>query len=939
MTIDFVALDLETTGLNSSTDAITEIGAAKFNYQGEKIESFQTFVNPNRFIPEAIEQLTGITNEDVKNAPQIGDVLPTLINFIGDAAIVGQNIKFDLAFLANVGIDFSNANYDTWELSSILFPRASHLDLSSLAELVGVEHNSAHRALADAEVTRDVFLKLLERLKSTPGKLLAQFYFMAKSADWNLTTLIEDIVADDEIENFRSYSEQKISNELFSSISVPTNETLAPINEIQHVTSTDIEKVFLSIESSPELLPDYEIREGQYLMSNAFIKYLAYGGQLLIEAGTGTGKSLAYLIPALIHAGRNNDRIVVSTHTINLQDQLMDQEIPLAIKSISSSSLDDVDEMYFTELKGRSNYLCLERWQEAIAQNHSLNQVEARLFGRIANWIPTTETGDLSELYITSEERPVWNKISAEGSDCLQRPCDYVKRGQCFIARAKQRAENSHLVVVNHALLISNLIHDEQLLHSFDHLVVDEVHRLEDVTTQQFGSIFDPRALREFLNEISNKDINSNFSLENTLKDVIKNLPNIDKKLLNARYERIHTAADESVRMIKTYIQQLRKFAREHYENDKRPRRFDLVLSKVNRSYSDWIELEESTIELDVALEFLNKNLQEIDAIIDAAQSEIHNSISSVLVQLRKINSIVNDYRLCLGRAVLHQMPDDIVWISVGEGELKIKSAPLDVAPILHESLFANLHSVVGTSATIRANDSFNITANRLGFSDVDTIEIQSPFNYQDHVLVLVIDDIPDPNHIDYQAELSHLITEASMTSRGRTLTLFTSHNSLRNTANMLRAEFSANNLNLLAQGLDGSPRRLIRRLQEDPESVIFGTSAFWEGVDIPGDTLSQIILTRLPFPVPSDPIFKGRAEQYQDPFSEYTLPQTILKFRQGFGRLVRRSTDRGVFIIADSRVSNRSYGSLFLDALPNPEIRHVAVSDVRNVVHEWLSK
>jgi ATP-dependent DNA helicase DinG len=465
------------------------------------------------------------------------------------------------------------------------------------------------------------------------------------------------------------------------------------------------------------------------------------------------------------------------------------------------------------------------------------------------------------------------------------------------------------------------------------------VHRLEDVTTQQFGSIFDPRALREFLNEISNKDINSNFSLENTLKDVIKNLPNIDKKLLNARYERIHTAADESVRMIKTYIQQLRKFAREHYENDKRPRRFDLVLSKVNRSYSDWIELEESTIELDVALEFLNKNLQEIDAIIDAAQSEIHNSISSVLVQLRKINSIVNDYRLCLGRAVLHQMPDDIVWISVGEGELKIKSAPLDVAPILHESLFANLHSVVGTSATIRANDSFNITANRLGFSDVDTIEIQSPFNYQDHVLVLVIDDIPDPNHIDYQAELSHLITEASMTSRGRTLTLFTSHNSLRNTANMLRAEFSANNLNLLAQGLDGSPRRLIRRLQEDPESVIFGTSAFWEGVDIPGDTLSQIILTRLPFPVPSDPIFMGRAEQYQDPFSEYTLPQTILKFRQGFGRLVRRSTDRGVFIIADSRVSNRSYGSLFLDALPNPEIRHVAVSDVRNAVHEWLSK
>jgi len=197
--IDFVALDLETTGLNSSIDAITEIGAAKFNHQGENIESFQTFVNPNRPIPEFIEQLTGITDKDVKNAPQINEVLTPLVNFIGDAAIVGQNIKFDLAFLANVGIDFTNANYDTWELSSILFPRASHLDLSSLAKLVGVEHNSAHRALADAEVTRDVFLKLLERLKSTPEELLSQFYFMAKSADWNLTALIESIITNDEI--------------------------------------------------------------------------------------------------------------------------------------------------------------------------------------------------------------------------------------------------------------------------------------------------------------------------------------------------------------------------------------------------------------------------------------------------------------------------------------------------------------------------------------------------------------------------------------------------------------------------------------------------------------------------------------------------------------------------------------------------------------------
>ena len=939
MTTDFVALDLETTGLNSSVDAITEIGAAKFNLQGDAIESFQTFVNPNRSIPQAIEQLTGITNKDVENAPQISDVLTPLINFIGDAAIVGQNIKFDLAFLANASIEFPNINYDTWELSSILFPRASHLDLSSLAELVGVEHNSAHRALADAAVTRDVFLKLLELLKSSPEELLSQFYFMAKSAEWNLTTLIEDIIVDDDTLKSVVHSDQKTRNDFFVPVAASTSDILDPIEEIKHVKTADIEAVFSSFQSSAELLPYYEIREGQYLMSDVFAKHLAYGGQLLIEAGTGTGKSLAYLIPALIHAGRNNDRVVISTHTINLQDQLMDQEIPLAIKGINLSELDDIDELNFTELKGRSNYLCLERWQEAIEQNHSLNQVEARLFGRIANWIPTTETGDLSELYITSEERPTWNKISAEGSDCLQRACDYVKKGQCFIARAKQRAEGSHLVVVNHALLISNLIHDEQLLPSFDHLVVDEVHRLEEVTTQQFGSNFDPRSLREFFIELNSKDVTDVFSLDNILRDVTKNIKNIasiDKNLFDARYERIYATTEEFLKIIKAYIQQIRKFARDHYENEKRPRRFDLVLSKVNRSYSDWIEIEEKTIELDVTLEFLCKNLQEIDGIINLSQNEINN-YNSVLVQLRKIISIVNDYRFCIDRTILNQVPDDIVWISIGDGEVKLKSAPLDVAPILDESLFTNLHSILGTSATIRANDSFNITANRIGFSEVDTFEIESPFNYKDQVLVLVIDDIPDPNHIDYQVELCHLISEATMAAKGRTLTLFTSHNSLRNTANILRTELSSNNLNLLAQGLDGSPRRLIRRLEEDPASVIFGTSAFWEGVDIPGDTLSQMILTRLPFSVPSDPIFMGRAEQYQDPFREYTLPQAILKFRQGFGRLIRRSTDRGIFIIADSRISNRSYGSIFLDALPNPDIRQITINDVSSVVNEWL--
>ena len=943
MSQQFVALDLETTGLNPEVDEITEIGATRFDRDGSS-EQFQTFVNPGRTIPIEIQQLTGISDADVADAPRFERVASDLATFVGNRPIVGQNIKFDLDFLSRAGLDLPGPVYDTWEIASVLLPRADHLNLASIAELLEIPVRPAHRALEDAETTRDIFLALLRRFDDLPHSLLSELHDFASAARWSASTLIaEAMLRASEPSNALGGIDESEAAAIVERLRQPRPpepiEPLTPREDRVTISAEELERVFAEAARRPDLFPGYESRPGQVEMAREVGGRLARGGELAVEAGTGTGKSLGYLLPALLHAGRNHDRVVVSTHTINLQEQLAHHDVPLAARLIEAATGDPADQLRAAVLKGRTNYLCLERWTQARIEARPRNEPEARLFGRIANWLPSTETGDVAELYMTSDEQPAWSRLSADGTDCLSRRCSFVQDGSCFLLRARQRAAGAHVVIVNHALLLANAARADQLLPPFRHLVVDEAHRLEDVATQHFGSTFAVRDARELFDKAGPNERHGAPGLARRLRQGEMGAPTAALSPVagfTSLAEQLEPAVAGGREALRQFTDVLRDFARSQFEDERLPNRYELPLKSGVRSQPRWEDVEETAIQLDLAFQVMSGRLSAVSETLGAVPDSIPDAkaVGPIALGLR---AQTEELRRILNHAVLSPTAEDVSWLVLGEGDVRINLAPLNVAPLLQDGLFHGRESVLVTSATLQTARSFDFTLRRLGLEEADTLEVPSPFDYERAVLTIVVTDLPEPGMPGYEFALHEVLADAALAAEGRTLSLFTSHAALRAAAEDLREDLAPRNVRVLAQRVDGSPARLLRLLQEQPASMILGTAAFWEGVDVPGDALSQIVIARLPFPVPTDPVYAGRAEQFDDPFGEFALPQAVLRFRQGFGRLIRRTTDRGVFIIADSRVARRDYGNAFLSGLPNTELRRLTADQVGPAVSTWL--
>ena len=942
----FVAIDLETTGLSLDSDQIIEVGATRFDRSGIS-EQFSTFIDPGRGIPREIRDLTGISDADVTGAPRFGDVREALRAFIGDRAVVGQNIAFDLAFLRAEQVLPPGPALDTWELASVLLPTATRLNLASLAAAVGVHMPVAHRALADAEATRDIFLALLARLEALPRSLLLELRAFASRANWAFAALIDDALARTGGGTPLDALDEATARRIVSALPLPPARVqaapLVPRDPLLPALPEEIDALFTLAAARIDLLPVYEQRAGQATMAQAVARHLGHGGALAVEAGTGTGKSLAYLLPSLLHALRNDDRVVVSTHTLNLQDQLAHKDLPVASALVEAFAGVEPGALRTTVLKGRGNYLCLERWAQVRMDSSPRTEPEARLFGRVAAWLPDTDAGDLAELYMTSQERPAWEQINAEGTDCLQRRCAYVRDGSCFLLRARARAASAHVVVVNHALLLANAARADQVLPPYRHLVIDEAHRLEDVATQHYGASFSARDARDLIDRLGAVDRHGEPGLVRRLQGigqapattgVLALSPLASLAPLADRLEIAVAAAREHVRPL---ADALRAFADEHAEEQGGPRR-EISLTAARRAQPAWEEAAEAAVHLDLALQIVTERVTQVrDAAgaLPAGASELAEALRGEATQA--VDALI-PARDTLRHTALQPRRDDIVWLAVGEGDQRLHLAPLEVGERLEQDLYRDRLSVLVTSATLSAAGSFDFTLDRLGLREADTLEVPSPFDYRRAVLALLVEDIPEPGMPGYERALHETLAGAARAASGRTLALFTSHAAVRAAANALRDLLHRDDILVLAQGIDGSPGRLLRLLVERPRTILLGTAAFWEGIDVQGDALSQILVARLPFPVPNEPIYAGRAEQFTDPFAEFAVPQSVLRFRQGFGRLIRGSTERGVFAVLDSRIVRRSYGALFVDGLPDCEVRHLHAAAVPRAVEDWLA-
>lgn len=932
----YVALDLETTGLSPQQDEIIEVGAVRFDEDGV-VDTFTSLVNPGCSIPYRIQMLTGIATNDVQDAPHFHEVESALRDFLGHYPIVGQNVSFDLGFLARQGIHPNGEVYDTREIASLLLIGLSDHSLATLAKHLSVDFPVRHRALPDAVATKDVFLALRQRAKSLPVPVLAELAQLDSAGRWPLAGL------------FRRWAEESLAATTAPTIGAPSRallksarpaEPLVPLQARKAIGPQEVEKLIRAAVHQPKIMPGFEERPQQLAMARAVAQALDQQHHLIVEAGTGVGKSLAYLVPAACYALSNNDRVVISTDTINLQEQLVRKDIPALVGLLRAQERwrEKASGLRAVQLKGRSNYLCLQRWETTrVASARSAD--EARFYARVLLWLPQTETGDRGELNLSSKEEAYWSRLSAQNENCLAGPCPYVRDGSCFLLRARRRAESAHLVVVNHALLLSDLATGGKVLPPYDYLIIDEAHNLEEEATRQLGFEVREVDIIDCLNRLHGQ---SGGQLGGLVSLVRRSAQSIVAALSPAFHvvgiaETVAGAVEGARRRTGELLLVLQRFVAQHAPESGDYQR-SLWLTNAVRTQPDWSSVEIAWENFDLAIAEVEKRLASLqEALLDGSNLGLADH-ERLLAEANTSLQVSQELRRRLGSVLGRYDPQLVSWLAWSQqNNVAVAAAPLEVAPILARDLFKAKKSVVLTSATLTSQGSFQYVRGRIGLEEAEELALGSPFDFASSALLLIPKDIPEPERPGHQAAVVRALAELCTASEGRALALFTSHAALQAAYNAIQNTLKQENITVLGQGIDGSPQELLSTLRSQPRTVLLGTASFWEGVDVVGEALSLLVMAKLPFTVPSEPIFAARSALYDDPFGQYAVPQAVLRFRQGFGRLIRSRDDRGVVVVLDRRLRSRRYGQAFLDSLPPCELAEVRLAEAPDVVRQWL--
>lgn len=926
-----VALDIETTGLDPARDAIIEIGAVRFN--SRRIEDeWSTLINPGREIPPFITRLTGITTGMVAGAPPIATVIGDLQNFVADLPILGHNVKFDVSFFRERGVFRENELLDTYDLASVLLPSAGRYNLGALASYVGIPMPTAHRALEDARITYGLYTRLQERAHALPLDLLAEIVRLGEDLEWGADYVFREALKERGREAATPGKRGPgLRGPLFETPPPPQKEPRQPNPSLQPL---QIDEVTAFLEHGGEfsrLFDQFEHRPEQVELSRSIATALSDGYHLLAEAGTGVGKSLAYLVPAAIWALTNNTRVVVSTNTINLQDQLVNKDIPSVSTAIG-------DGLHAAVLKGRNNYLCPRRL-EALRRKKPDNSDEMRVLAKMLIWLGESESGDLSQINITGPgERAVWGRISANDEGCTAETCQRRMGGICPFHRARQAAQQAHLIVVNHALLLADVATGNRVLPDYKYLIIDEAHHLEAATTNalsfKVNQIDVERTLRELggpnagylgrllvigqeildpgqlaaLNQLVQKTTDRAFQFQNTAKAFFISLD-------------LFLEEQREGRQIGTYSHQER-------------------IVPATRTLPSWVNVEAAWEEARTSLAPMVASIEQItQALAEMSESGLEES-EDLQSNIQNVYRRLAEYDANLNATVFEPSPEAIYWAEIEPRRklVTLQAAPLHIGSLMEKHLWQEKDSVILTSATLTTNGEFGYVRNRLSAWDADEISLGSPYDYENSTLLYVPNNIPEPSdRHGHQRAVERGLIQLCAATGGRALVLFTSYSQLQATSRAISGPLSERGIVVYEQGQGASASSLLENFKSSDQAVLLGTKAFWEGVDVPGEALSVLAIVKLPFAVPSDPIVAARSESFEQPFYEYSIPEAILTFRQGFGRLIRTQYDRGVVAIFDRRVLTKEYGRMFIESLPPCTFRAGRMEDLPRAASEWL--
>ena len=907
--VEYAALDLETTGLDAARDRVIEIGAVAFT--ADQITStLEQLVDPGRAVPDTVLRLTGIKQEELRGASTPEAALRRLAEFLRGRQPVGHGARLDVEFLEAAGLwDESQQILDTLDVARILLPSAASHSLPLLSSEMGFSQPRPHRALDDADATRQLLLRLREEAIALNDSLKESMLALVAPYGWPVARFFADALTAPNPNPEPATAEKVESARRGRDAATPPDDPdalasmLGPEGPLAH------------------LLPGYEHREPQLQMLLAVAQIQARGGTLVVEAGTGTGKSLAYLVPSIARAVRHKERVVVSTNTHTLQEQLMAKDLP---------GLRDWLPWEFKAclLKGRSNYVSLRRWRRFLAE--PCNDAEELTFKlKLLIWLHTTESGDRSELRLHGREEVLWTKIASDPLDCVGVHCT---KEDCYVHRARAEAETADLVIINHALLLADVEVGGGLLPEYDHLVIDEAHHLEEAATRGLRQEVDGPGLVALLERLVREDP---ARTTDGLLDELHRQPHLGASgdaFTDAEAHSIRAAghARELFRVADGWV------AARLGEADRREE--SVRITQAIRDEPGWAQVQAPAENVVTALTALEVSLRH--AVAGVREWLGGEEPDQGIRELEMIRGRLEASARLVNEAMLRPEPNSVYWFSqVSRAEnLLLRAAPIDVGSLLRENVYANRRSTVLTSATLAVGGTFDYFRSRVGLgAGVEELILPSPFDFYHQALVCLPTDLPPPEDEGFDGAVEELIASVARRVGGRTLALFTSHRQLRDVHAALKQRVDLDEVLILGQGIDGQRRQLLKTFEESERPLLLGTSSFWEGIDIPGEHLSCVIVVRLPFAVPTDPIFAARAEQVRDSFSQLALPQAALRLKQGFGRLIRRSTDRGAVAILDNRILGRDYGKAFLEVLP-PASRYVGPSrEVADRVGTWL--
>ncbi|WP_088044123.1 ATP-dependent DNA helicase DinG [Bacillus sp. EAC] len=924
----FVVVDLETTGNNNrGQDRIIQIAAFVLE-DGEVIEQFSSFVNPNIEIPAFITELTGISKDMVKFAPQFEQIAEEFYPIFKNAYFVAHNVHFDLTFLQKeferIGLPrITPLAIDTVELTRVLFPTLTSYKLSDLARVFNIQHENPHQADSDAEVTAELLTILLKKLEGLPYASLKILEKLSKNFKSDITYYISDLIQkkSDLIVNENNDIEE------FRRIAIKKSRFSMPHEEEDFVEFEEQLKFELEERMAVEM-PIFIKREEQFTYMKDVFNAFESKKILLAEANTGVGKTFGYLIPAAFFSKQHGKQVIISTSTISLQKQIIKKHLHTVEKVLPF-------QLKTASIQSKKNYLCLQKYEYVVSEfDDNYDSILSKAM--IAVWLTETDNGELDELSLPSGGIHLWERVCCSEESENKRSNPWFHK--CFYQRAKNQLLLADLIVTNHAYLLSTLKNKDHLLNSVKTIVIDEAHSLEETSSKTFGITFSCLKYYQYLSRLSTSDsselvhrLYKNDELSPTREKWWKKIDHLIKEI---KYE-----SEELFRLIRDFI------LSKQNEFDKENIRQSITLGDNITSSQNWKVILECANRL-----FDTNNMFFIECDQYLKLTENQKSTSYKRSMISEFKMIVE--QLMIMKNGLHEILFDrndefICWMDTeAKGSFHttmLYCEKVNNADLIQKYLIEERDSIILTSATMSINDSFSYIKSTLGLHEDQLKEkiypVPSDFGQGMKVYIPTdLNGIKEVSQEEYASQTSQAISKIINSVNGRTLVLFTAFDLLKQTYDNLMQDINSINASVLAQGFSpGGKQKLIKQFLQSKQTILLGTNTFWEGIDLPNEELDCLIIVRLPFTNPEKPMFIAKSKLLknagENSFSSLALPLAVFKFRQGYGRLIRNEQDQGSLFVLDNRIINAKYGKEFLKLIPENKIH---INTLENLLKDF---